>query len=318
MVYLAILLFFVSLSMIFSLLLGIFFPAKTALAEALDVYEEAWIKRYGPLSKATNGRQRIWHFLLALAKWIGFREFIQERLDRGGVQAEASQFVVFHLTIMLAAGFFGLLIFDSWAASIIFILIAGFLPLTALDYLKSKREKLFYQQLPETLLLVAGSLKAGYSFLQAVDTIVKETTPPMSVEFKKVLTESRLGLSVEQALEKMAMNVNNTTFNWVAMAVKIQREVGGNLAEVLEILAAAIRERDQVDREVRALTAEGRLSALILFCLPFLLGGVLFFLNRGYISLLFTNAAGLFMSGAALLLMGTGALWLRKIVRIEV
>ncbi len=316
MLYLAIIVFFISLYLIFNVIFNIFLPSKTNLDQALDVYEKAWENNYGKHEKKkTNG---LLPKLLDLTKRIGFRSFIGDKLERSGVKVETGRFILFHLTVVISVGLMTMVFMGGIFAVLVLIVIAAYAPLLVLDYLKSKREKLFNEQLPETLLLIAGSLRAGYSFMQSVDTIVQEMRPPISDEFKKVLSEARLGQPVELALEKMASRFESMTFKWVVMAVKIQREIGGNLAEVLDILAAAIQERDQVERQVRVLTAEGRLSALILFCLPFFIGALLFVINPGYISLLFTSMAGLFVVGVSLSLMGLGAIWLRKIVRIEV
>jgi len=314
--YLAIIAFFISLYLIFSVIFNILLPSKTNLDQALDVYEQAWEKNFGKHEKKkANG---LLSKLLDLTKRIGFRSFIGDKLDRSGVEVDTGRFILFHLTIVVSVGLMTMIFKGGIFAVLVMIAIAAFAPLLVLDFLKTKRERLFNEQLPETLLLISGSLRAGFSFMQSVDTIVQEMRPPMSEEFKKVLSEARLGQPVEKALEKVASRFESMTFKWVVMAVKIQREIGGNLAEVLDILAMAVQERDQVDRQVRVLTAEGRLSALILFCLPFFLGALLFILNPGYISLLFTNMAGLLVVGISLALMGVGALWLRKIVRIEV
>ena len=123
--------------------------------------------------------------------------------------------------------------------------------------------------------LLAGSLRAGYGLLQGVELVVKEMTPPTSVEFGRVVTEARLGLPVETALEKMARRMGSEDFLWAVSAVSIQREVGGNLAEVLDIVATTIRERDALRRHISGLTSEGRLSAVILSVLPFAVLGAM-------------------------------------------
>ena len=116
-------------------------------------------------------------------------------------------------------------------------------------------------QLPDTLQLLAGSLAAGYSLPQAVDTVVRESDGPMAVELNRALVEARLGVPIEDALETVARRMNSVDFAWVVMAIRIQREVGGNLAEVLTNVAATMRERERLRRQVEVLSAEGRLSA---------------------------------------------------------
>jgi tight adherence protein B len=137
------------------------------------------------------------------------------------------------------------------------------------------------KQLPDTLQLLAGTLKAGYGVLQAIDTVVKEVEDPTSTEFQRALTEARLGLPLEDSLGDMAERIDSDDFRWVVVAMNIQRQVGGNLAELLETVAATLRGREQVRRQISALSAEGRLSAIILIALPFVILGFLLMTNPG-------------------------------------
>ncbi|WP_287007181.1 type II secretion system F family protein [Candidatus Aquicultor secundus] len=166
--------------------------------------------------------------------------------------------------------------------------------------------------------MLAGSLRAGYSMLQAISLASEESKPPISDEFKRVLSETRLGLSIEVALNKMAARVESDDFHWMVLAINIQREVGGNLAEILDIVAKTIRERETLKRQIKTLTAEGRLSSYILIALPFAITAILLVINPGYMSLLFTNVLGWIMAGVAGILMIIGIIWMRKIVSIEV
>jgi tight adherence protein B len=133
-----------------------------------------------------------------------------------------------------------------------------------------------------------------------------------------VQAEARLGLPVEDAFEKMAQRMNSNDFAWAVSAINIQREVGGNLAEVLDIVAETIRDRDSLRREVDSLTSEGRLSATILTILPFAIGTVMFLLAPDYIGVLFSSASGWGIAGFAALLLLIGILWLRQVTKIEV
>ncbi len=192
------------------------------------------------------------------------------------------------------------------------------IPLIVLFMLIERRRKHFHEQLPDTLGLIAGSLRSGYSFLQAISVAVEETLPPTSTEFKRVLAENRLGRPLQESLENMAKRMQETDFDWTVMAINIQREVGGNLAEVLEIIADTVRERDRVRRQIRILTAEGRISVTILMVLPFFEAFLLYLMNPSYMSLLTTTRAGLVMLTIGLISMTLGYLWLRKIVYVEV
>jgi len=165
---------------------------------------------------------------------------------------------------------------------------------------------------------MAGSLRAGYSLLQAVTAVVDESRPPISTEFRRVLAEARLGLPLEEALEKMAERVGSESFSWTVMAINIQREVGGNLAEVLDILADTLRDRERVRGQIKTLTAEGRLSAAILIILPFALTLMLLVVNPVYMSLLFTHPVGWMMIILTVIFMTVGIIWVKGVVAIEV
>lgn len=154
--------------------------------------------------------------------------------------------------------------------------------------------------------------------MQAVDTVVKEAPEPTASEFSRVLTESRLGLPLEDSLEAMADRVGSEDFQWVVVAINIQRRVGGNLAELLDTVADTLRERAMVRRQIKTLSAEGRLSAIILVAMPFVIALYLFTVNRGYLSLLFERTVGQIMMIGAAVLMGIGIAWMRKLIDIDV
>jgi tight adherence protein B len=205
----------------------------------------------------------------------------------------------------------------NYLLTFLVLIVVLLLPFLILNMRIAGRLRKFHEQLPDTLQLISGSLKAGYSFNQAISMVVEETMPPTSDEFRRVLSEIRMGLQEREAMENMAERMKSEHLDWVVMSVNIQREVGGNLAEVMEIIANTIRERDTVIRQVKALTSEGRLSAYILIALPILLAIVLSFINREYISLLFTSVLGWIMMGIAIILMIIGIFWIIKIVRVE-
>ncbi len=256
-------------------------------------------------------------FVSRQASRRGFIEYFDLRLERAGMSIRASEFITLHIVLVIIA-IFGIYFFTAnILLTLLIVIILIFAPFLIINYKTEKRLQKFNEQLPGTLQLISGSLKAGYSFNQAISMVVEETDPPISDEFKKVLSEIRMGLPEREALENMSQKINSEHFRWVVMAVNIQREVGGNLVEVLETIANTIRERDTVLRQIKALTAEGRLSAIILIALPILLAAFITFTNREYISLLVTNTLGLVMIGVSALLMLAGIIWIIKIVRVE-
>ena len=166
--------------------------------------------------------------------------------------------------------------------------------------------------------LLSGSLQAGYGFMQAIDTIVKEAPPPTSTEFGRVLTEARLGMPIEDALQTMADRMGSEDFRWVVLAINIQRQVGGNLAQLLSTVADTLREREQVRRQIKVLSAEGRLSAVILVILPFAIAGYIAVANPTYLKPLFKETFGHIMIAFALVMMTIGIFWMKKIIKIDV
>jgi tight adherence protein B len=165
---------------------------------------------------------------------------------------------------------------------------------------------------------VVGSLRAGFSLPQSIDALVREGSEPVAGELGRALAETRLGGDLEDALDRVGQRNASQDVAWLVMAIRIQREVGGNLSEVLETAVGTMRERARLGRHVRALSAEGRLSAIILLAMPIVLGGWMFVFRREYLEPLYTRPLGILMLATSVLMIGVGGLWLRKIVRVEV
>lgn len=251
-------------------------------------------------------------------KPAGYDPSMQQRIDRAAWPLRSSEFTTLRALATLVA--FGL----AWAVlgSVLLAFVAGALgwvvPNIFLGMRLSARQRKFMDQLPDTLQLLAGSLKAGYGVLQAIDTVVKEAHDPSRSEFQRVLSEARLGLPLEQSLEDMADRIGTDDFRWVAVSISIQRRVGGNLAQLLETVASTLRERAATRRQISALSAEGRLSAVILTALPFALGIYMITVNPGYLETLFTTGVGQLMLAGAAVMMVIGIVWMRNLVEIDV
>ncbi len=247
----------------------------------------------------------------------GFIEMFDLRLQRAGMSIRSSEFITLHLISIIIVSIAVQFITGNYFFTFIILVVMILIPFLIINMRTSSRLKKFHEQLPDTLQLISGSLKAGYSFNQSLSMVVDQTKPPISDEFKRVLSEIRMGMSEKESLENMAERIKSEHFDWVVMSVNIQREVGGNLAEVMEIIAGTIRERDAVMNQIKALTAEGRLSAIILIALPFGIGILLSIINRSYIGLLLSNSLGLAMIGIAFVLMVIGIIWIIRIIRVE-
>jgi tight adherence protein B len=181
-----------------------------------------------------------------------------------------------------------------------------------------RRQAKFAEQLADTLQLLSGSLRAGYSLMQAIDAVAREADAPTCDEFGRIVVETRLGRDTNDAFQALADRMRVEDFAWVMQAIQIHREVGGDLAEVLDTVGDTIRERDQIRRQIKALSAEGRLSGYVLLAMPFAIGGIIFVTNRPYIAEL-TNGGllGWGLIGMGGLLMAVGTVWMRNLVKLE-
>ncbi len=181
-----------------------------------------------------------------------------------------------------------------------------------------KRIKLLNNQLGDAIMLLSSSLKAGYSFFQAVDTVTKEMSGPISEEFVIMQKEVNLGVSTEKALENLVQRVGSDDLEMVITAVLIQRQVGGNLSEVLDNISTTIRDRIKIKGEVRTITAQGRVSGLVLSLLPIVLGVLVYMINPSHMQVLFTNPFGIILLVYSGIMELIGIFIIRKIVRVEV
>jgi tight adherence protein B len=200
-----------------------------------------------------------------------------------------------------------------------------FLPRMWLGRRRAGRLNAFNKQLPDTITLIANALRAGSSFLQAIEMVVREAQPPVTVEFGRVVREVNLGLAFDVALENMVRRVRSDDLELMATAITIQHQVGGNLAEILDSIAFTIRERVRIKGEIRTLTAQGRLSGYVVAGMPIALMGLLFVLAPSFMQPLFDNPpgigglpAGVIILGIGFFLMFIGFILIRRITSIEV
>jgi tight adherence protein B len=254
-----------------------------------------------------------------VVKTRGLEESLARKLEAGGVPLKPAEWLILHIGFALLFPLLVVLITNfNPALSIVAIMLGILGPLGYLSVKASIRTRAFLAQLPDTLQLLSGSLSAGYSLPQAIDAVVRQGNAPMADELRKALVEARLGAPVEDALEDIADRMSSKDFHWVVMAIRIQRQVGGNLAEVLATTAATLRERERLRRQVQVLSAEGRLSAYILFGLPIVFTLYLAAARPSYLKPLFTDPLGIVMVVGMAILLVTGGLWMRKVVQVEV
>ena len=242
---------------------------------------------------------------------------LKAELEEAHIPMRPGEFVIVSLAAGLAIGAVLTGITGKWIFGVICLALG---PVGGMAFLKHKitaRRNAFAEQLPDALSLIASSLSAGHTFLRAIQMMCEEAEPPLSEEFARVVSETRLGDSVVDALARMAQRLELRDLDWVVQAIRIQQEVGGKLADLLHTLADFMRSRDEVRREVRVLTAEGRMSAWVLGLLPVFLLFAIRVLNPGYLAPLLRGWGLVALLGSAGSV-AVGVLLIRRLVHIEV
>ena len=252
------------------------------------------------------------------AEATGFSARLDERLEQAGLPVLAGEFVAITVLCVLIGGTVAAVFLRNLIFVLLIAFLAGLIPYFWMVRSLRKRGQALVDQLADTLSILATSLRAGYSFLQALDTVSKEIGEPSAGEFQRVVAEIRLGRPIDDAMTAMAQRVGSDDLKWAVIAINVQRQVGGNLAEVLDIVAATVRERAYIRRQVNVLSAEGRISVAILACLP--LGIMLYIsvVNADYIKPLFTTPVGLILLIGGGLWMGLGIFIMTRMIKIDV
>jgi tight adherence protein B len=244
-------------------------------------------------------------------------ERVRLLLDRSDWTLTAGEFAVTTAVVGLFAGVVGFFVAGPIAA-LLFAVAAAAAPYLLVLRSVTKRRIAFEEQFPGVLDLIAASLESGSSVIRALELVVDEADEPTASEFSRVLAATRVGDELSDALAVMSARLGSRDVDWTVQAITVQQRTGGKLAEILRIVARTMRGRAEVVRELQTLTVEGRLSAVILGALPFLIALVMLVVNPGYLKPLFEQGIGLLMVGCASVLMLAGFIWMRRIVRVEV
>ncbi|MET0714075.1 MAG: type II secretion system F family protein [Mycetocola sp.] len=251
----------------------------------------------------------------------GRAPFSAEQLEQASIRMKPSAFLIMVACAGLVLAVFGSLLTLGTLWMIPAILLGlGLSPLGAkvlLSVRAAKRRAKFGDQLDESLTLLAGGLRAGHSLLRAVDAASQETESPTSEEFARVVNETRIGRDLGEALSNTATRMRSEDFEWVAQAIAINREVGGNLSVVLDQVGHTIRQRNEIRRQVRALAAEGKLSAWILILLPIVVFGLILVIRPSYVEVFFSNLLGMIALVFAVILLIVGSLWMMAVVKVK-
>jgi tight adherence protein B len=253
-----------------------------------------------------------------LANRRGALGAVERRLRAADVPVRPAELILAQTCAVVFVPCALFLLTRSPVMAVLGLLVVGAGPLYALKFLAGRRKKRFTAQLPDALTALAGSLRAGRSVGQAMEALSRDLPDPIGRELRKVVAESRLGRPLTEALSDAADRVDSPDFRWVVLAMQIQSEVGGNLAELLDQVSATMRGRAQMRGEVKALTAEGRASAMMLVVLVPALAGVMAAINRDYMAPLVTTMPGRVMVGISAVMIGGGYAWMNSMVKIDV
>jgi tight adherence protein B len=252
-----------------------------------------------------------------LADRAGLLTRTEDALEQADLPLRPPEALFFYFAGLFVVGLLGLLVL-SVPMALILAAVAAVIPIVMLHRRRKARLSHFQEQLPGTLSLLSGSMRAGFSFAQGLESVANEATQPTRRELQRVFTESRLGRPVEDALEESANRMTSVDLMWAVMAIRIQREVGGNLAELLDTVADTMTQRERLRLEIKSLTAEARFSGWILGIFPVAFAGILFLVQPDYMGVLFQEPIGIMAVIASAVMTFIGAIWLRKLLQIEV
>jgi tight adherence protein B len=241
-------------------------------------------------------------------RWMG------RMLEQADIPLKTVEFFWIVVGSVAGVGMLAVLFGASPVVTVVLVVIAGSLPLGWVWLKMRRRLRAFEDQLPDLLITIAASLKAGHSFKQGLQAVVDEGHPPANKEIERVLTEASLGRPMDDGLAEMAERLGSKNFEFAITAVTIQRQVGGSLATLFDMVADTVRQRQQFARKIRALTAMGRMSAYTLVGIPFFIAGAVTVLNAEYMAPLYHTSAGHMLIALGLVMMTLGGLLLKKIV----
>lgn len=242
---------------------------------------------------------------------------LEKKLQRAGLSLFASEFLAIALGVSAVAFLLGLALTESAVGALLLGALAAVVAFGYLEYRIKARLTAFQRQLGDTLLMMANALRSGFSFLQAVELVANDMKPPVSEEFGRVMHEVRLGISTEEALQHMSERIKSSDLDLIITAVLIQRQVGGNLAQIFRTISATINDRLNMRREIGAITAQGRLSGWVLGLMPVAMGLMMSAMNPAYLKPLFETDMGRIALGFGLVSEVIGMLIIRKIVNID-
>lgn len=248
-----------------------------------------------------------------------FAESLRGAIARADLRITVGEFLILWAAAIVLGLFLGQVVFGTLIHTIVFTVAGIILPRFYLRFRAGKRLKQFNIQLPDTIVMLANSLRSGYSMLQSMEMVSREMNPPIASEFHRVIREVGIGLSPEEALANLTRRIQSVDLDIMVMAINVQREIGGNLSVILDTIAHTIRERIRIKGEIKTLTAQATYSGYVISFLPIVLAFVLYTIDHKYISFFWDNhSCGLPLMCGTLFFIAVGFFVMRKITKIEV
>ncbi len=309
--------------LLIGLLLSVF-GGQSVVEERLGRYSEAGGMTFAGETAAEGGVQRpspLSDFFNRMGEGTDLFDGISKNLAQANIKLRPAEYIAAIVASSLGAGFVGMVLGRSVIIGVLGLIVGPFIPGIYVKSTLGRRLKQFDNQLGDMLNLMVNGLRAGYSTLQAMEAVSRELAPPISDEFRRVVQEMQLGIPMEDALEHLIRRIESDDLDLVITAINVQREVGGNLAEILDTISFTIRERVRIKGEISALTAQGRATAWVISALPIVLTAVLFVVNREYVMEFFnpeTRTCGYPLLGLAGLMVVIGFIAVQKIVAIDI
>jgi tight adherence protein B len=314
----------IGLAMLLIGLLISVFGGQSVVEERLGRYTEAGGVAFSGETAGEGAVERpspLSDFFNRMGEGTDLFEGISKNLARANIKLRPAEYIAAMVASSLGAGFVGMVLGRSIIIAILGLIIGPFLPGMYVKSAQGRRLKMFDNQLGDMLNLMVNGLRAGYSTLQAMEAVSRELPAPISEEFRRVVQEMQLGIPMEDALDHLIRRISSEDLDLVITAINVQREVGGNLAEILDTISFTIRERVRIKGEISALTAQGRATAWVISALPIALTVMLFLVNREYIMEFFnpeTRTCGYPLLVLAGLMIVSGFISVQKIVSIDI
>jgi tight adherence protein B len=319
MIYIAAVFIFFTIFALVSAVLFTFFYKEKAI-DKLKYYDDD----YAVKEKLESNKRNKTSIIKLLAELVpdkklnaGRNQRLELELMKADIPITVEELLVIKILFSMALSFLTVALFRSIFLVIISLIFVWIAPKFIISSRKKERIKQFNYQLNEGVMIISNSLKAGYSFMQSVSVVVEETKDPFSKEFKKLLKEMSLGISEEDALRNLMERMESEDLKLIMNAILIQKDIGGNLSEILDNIGETIRERQKIQNELKTLTAQGKLSGMIVMLIPIFLGIIIYTFNKEYMILLFTTPIGLAMVVMAIFNQVLGFFMIRKIISID-